>query len=259
VPLPSPEEEKKSTAPRYMVSYASFMTVLLAFFISLQGLGTQRSAALFHAGQGAFIYRLRTFGLGGVLQRLGGKSFLPGGGPRYAAPEGGDEPSDLRRIDPELEDAQRALEALQDEFDVQEPQRGVGYRVELSTPLTYGPDKPRMTAEEEAFLAELAPRLERVLLAKGFVIRIGAETARHEDADPGEALLALAAADQVRSRLIAQMTPAVRPLAATRLYSFCRPVLAGGRQSGPAGRLKVDIMLTKPYVPKEQQPGGKNP
>jgi hypothetical protein len=232
-----------------LVAYCSIMTLLLAFFIILQAFAPQQTGALFYAGQGSFIRALKTFGLGGVLDRVGGRAMNSAAGPRYLAPEGPSEPPRLRRIDPEIEEAQRALQTLEDQFDVREPKQATGYRVELSTPCTYGPGKTELTAEEQQFLKELAPRLQRVLLARGFVIRIGATLGPAQTGDVEQTRAALEAAGQVRQDLIASMSEAVRPVAARRTYSFCcRDSSDSDRPASEAGQLKIDVILTKPYV-----------
>lgn len=232
-----------------MVAYCSIMTLLLAFFIILQAFAPTQDEGLYKAGQGSFIRALKTFGLGGLWEPEGG-GMLPGQvGPRYRAPEGPEEPPDTRRIDPELEEAQHALQELEDQFDLRELREATGYRVELSSPCSYGPGKMTLTAREEEFLAELAPRLEPVVLARAFVIRIGAALPFLDRDEAERTRSALAAANQVRSKLIEEMSPASREVAARRIYSFFRWESAEtGRAEAQAGQLTIDILLTKPYL-----------
>ncbi|MHC4788740.1 MAG: flagellar motor protein MotB [Planctomycetota bacterium] len=256
MPFESGPEETKRGAPRYLVAYCSIMTLLLAFFIILQAFAPEQSEGLFQAGQGSFVRAIRTFGLGGIFERMGSRRLEGRGGPRYRAPEGQETPPRLRRIDPELEDAQMALEALEDQFDVQEPREATGYRVELSTPCTYGPDKDRLTPQEEQFIEALAPRLQRVLLARGFVIRVGAAL-RPGPGDPlAQTTAALDAAARVRESLIAAMDPRVHEMARARTYTFCRREAApSASPEAESGQLTIDILLTKPYAQALREEG----
>jgi len=249
-----PEEERKG-GPRYLVAYCSIMTLLLAFFIILQAFASEQSTGLFYAGQGSFVRALKTFGLGGVFDRAGGAMFQGRPGSRFRAAEGQEDPSQLRRIDPELEEAQRALQAVEDLFETHEPDDAVGYRVRLSTPCTYGPDKAGLTPEERQFLRALAPQLERVLRARGFVIRVGADVLPQGAGGAEEMESALAAAGRVRAELAANMSPQARELALRRLYSVARARRPGSRTEAGTGQLQVDILFTKPYVRQEEDKG----
>lgn len=241
------------------MAYSSIMTLLLAFFIILQAFAPEPSEGLYHAGRGSFVRALRTFGLGGLWDRVGGKMRQGTLGPRYLSPEGQTGLPGMRRIDPELEEAQLALEELEDRFDVRKLEDATGYRVELTSPCSYGPGKTEMTPEEEQFLAELGPRLERVVLARGFVVRIGTVIPFLESEELERTRSALAAAHRVRSRLIEHMSPSSRETAARRIYSFFRWESAeAGQESPELGQLKVDILLTKPHLeyPKQEGEGG---
>jgi hypothetical protein len=241
-----------------MTAYCAIMTLLLAFFIILQAFATVREEGMFYAGRGSFVRALETFGLGGVWERAGGR--LPEGqiGPRYRAPEGQDEPSGLRRIDAEREEAQRALRQLEKEFDVREPRRGTGWRVTLPTPFSYMSWPEEFTAEHEAFCEQLAQRLEPLIVARGFVIRIGAIVRGRAEQEAELSLQALRAARSVRGKLMAHMAPPVQARAATRVYSFCRRAVAeNGEARLPVTQLRVDIMLTKPYVEQFNEEGAR--
>ncbi len=232
-----------------MMAYCSIMTLLLAFFIILQAFAPVQHKGLFYAGKGSFVRALETFGLGGIWDRAGGRVAPGAVGPRYRSAEGQDDPSILRRIDAEREDAQRALEALEDQFDVQEPRYGVGWLVTLPTPFSYLDAEEEFGPEQEKFCQELAPRLQPLILARGFVIRIGAVLRGSDREELEQTRRALAAAQRVRQKLVDQMSPIVREAAATRFYSFCRRELPeNGHVGPPATQLRVDIMLTKPYV-----------
>ena len=222
------------------------MTLLLAFFIILQAFASVQEEGLFYAGQGSFIRALKTFGLGGVLNRRGGRMIQNTAGPRYRATEGSEMPPKQRRIDPEVEQAQQALAALEDQFDMREATGGVGYRVELSTPYVPQSAEGPLGEEERQFLEELAPRVESVLLARGFVVRITAVSAPGGADEAGRLGAGLASANRMREGLIAAMSPPARALAQHRIYSFVRT--DHNAPPGQATQLKVDILLTKPYL-----------
>jgi hypothetical protein len=230
---------------------------MLAFFIVLQTFGPAQAAASYHAGIGSFLGLMRPFGPGGVFEEGGGKVIHAETGPRYKAAEGQEEPPALRRIDPELEEAQLAMQALEEQFDVRAPQNATGYRVELSTPCTYQPGKEALTPEEAQFLEGLAIPLERVVMAKGFVVRLGTVLGARQAQEPGAMLAALTATARVRDRLIQGMSPAGRRLAAHRVYSFLSVESGLPRASAASGQLKIDILLTKPYARRLGEEGGK--
>lgn len=238
------------------MAYCAIMTLLLAFFIILQAFAPKQSAGMFYEGQGSFVWALESFGLGGIFDRSGGSVLRGRPGARYRTSEGQDDPSRSRRIDAELEEAQRALQSVQDMFETQEPEDAVGYRVELSTPCTYGPGKSSLTAEETQFLRDLAPQLERVVLARGFVIRIGADLAPGGPEGPAGVRQALECAGRVRDELVRNMRPAAREVARRRVYSLARTV-RGGEPAAATDQLKIDILLTKPFV-RRLEPGKGN-
>lgn len=229
--------------------YRSLFTLLLAFFISMATLGSEPGQPPGHKGMGSVIGGPRTFGGGGVFEQGGATMTHAQAGPRYKAAEGQEELPTMRRIDPELEEAQLAMQALEERFDVRTPQRAAGYRVELPTPCTYGVGKVSLTPEEEQFVAGLAAPLERVVLSKGFVVRVGVTLKPDEAEEPGARAAALAAVDRVRSALIEHMSPTARQVAARRMYCFLRPGFANKGRSGlETGQVEVSILLTKPYV-----------
>ncbi len=236
--------------------YRSLITLLLAFFISMATMGSQAGMPPGHKGMGSMIGGVQTFGGGGVFEHGGGKVLHGQPGPSYKASEGQEQPPTTRRIDPELEDAQLAMQALQDQFDVRTPLNAAGYRVELPTPCTYWRGKAALTPEEEQFLMGLALPLERVVLSKGFVVRLGVALPPGEAEESGGMTEALAAADRVRTALIGHMSASARSVAERRTYCFLRPQAAGRMQAprapapaaGPTGQVDVTILLTKPYV-----------
>ncbi len=236
--------------------YRSLITLLLAFFISMATMGSQAGMPPGHKGMGSMIGGIQTFGGGGVFEPGAGKLMHAQPGPSYKAPEGQEQPPTTRRIDPELEDAQLAMQALEDRFDVRTPLNAAGYRVELPTPCTYWRGKTALTEEEEQFLVGLALPLERVVLSKGFVVRLGVTLPPGDAEEPGAMTEALAAADRVRKALIGHMNPSARSVAERRTYCFLRPEAAGSTQArrapvpagGPAGEVDVTILLTKPYA-----------
>jgi hypothetical protein len=248
--VPKKETQKKGSAPRYIVAYSSLVTLLLAFFITLQSLATERNAAAYQAGRGSFIYRLKTFGLGGILHIPPGDVVPGSAGPRYGAPEEeAGPPPEGRRIDAEQEEAEQALKELQDRFAVQEPEQAIGYRIEFPIPCTYSPGKEQLTGEEQQFLRDLAARLERVVLARKFVVRVGAILHAAGDATPEQMGAALAAAGKVRAQIIASMGTAAQETAARRLYSYARTDRSDRRGAAEPGvALKLEILLTKPYA-----------
>jgi len=239
-----------------MTAYCSIMTLLLAFFIILQAFASVRQEGMFYAGRGSFVRALETFGLGGIWEKEGGKP-LPGElRPHYRTPEGQDEPTELRRIDAEREEAQRALSSLTDQFDVMEPRNGEGWRVTLPTPFSYMAADGEFNERQKEFCRQLARRLEPLVAARGFVIRIGAVLKGGDGVDVERARRALRAARRVQHKLVADMSPSSREAASRRLYSFCKPAVErAGPAEEPTTQLKVDIMLTKPYVRQVRDEG----
>jgi hypothetical protein len=232
------------------VAYCSIMTLLLAFFIILQAFATEQQAGLFYAGQGSFVRALETFGLGGLWDPPGARALRGESGPRYMSTEGQEDPPDERRIDPEMEEAQRALEAVSGLFDVQDLRPGSGWRVSLPTPFsTQVMDGTIDEGEEAQFCQDLARRVEPLMLARGFVIRVGTVLHCTAQEEPALAQSALAATENVRQKLLAGMSPAARQKAAGRMYSFCRRDPPLPHEAGaPTAVLRIDLLLTKPYA-----------
>lgn len=252
--MPTTEgEPPKKGAPRYIVAYCSIMTLLLAFFIILQAFATVQEEGLFYAGRGSFVRALKTFGLGGLWEpRKGGVTQGPPGA-RYRSTEGQEARPRQRRIDPEAEEAQRALEALEEQFDVRRPPRASGWCVTLPTPWSYQSGKVHLSPEEEEFCQELARRIVPLLLARAFVIRIGGILSCSPEEELEQTEKALQVAQQFRDRFIQHMTPQVRPLAADRVYSFCRKASEREQTALTAQTLTIDILLTKPYIHQLRQ------
>ncbi|MFO8008627.1 MAG: hypothetical protein R6V05_12925, partial [Candidatus Brocadiia bacterium] len=66
----------------------------------------------------------------------------------------------------------------------------------------------------------------------------------------------LQAAEDVRRKLIGNLSIRLQAAAADRIYSFCRRESPEEAPAGaPATHLRVDIMLTKPYVSRFQREG----
>ena len=248
--MPQEAEEPKKCAPRYLVAYCSIMTLLLAFFIILQAFASEQEEGLFYAGQGSFVRALETFGLGGLWDPPGASMLRGNIGARYMATEGGEDPPLERRIDPEMEDAQRALEAVSDLFDVQDLRPGSGWRVSLPTPFsTRAIDGTLDLGQEAQFCRDLARRLEPLMLARGIVIRVGTVLRCSAEQEQALTASALEAADQVRRMLLDGMRPAARQKAADRMYSFCRREAALPREArAPTAVVRIDLLLTKPYA-----------
>jgi len=112
-----PAEAKGSRpAPKYIVSYAAMMTILLAFFIMLNNLATVREYGLVGRGLGLFRKSFNSFGLPGILpgsrtpkglKSVGGK-FVPQDVP---SDEWG-RPLEGRLVDPDEHDLQDTVTAL---------------------------------------------------------------------------------------------------------------------------------------------------
>jgi len=225
------------------------MTLLLAFFIILQAFATVQSAGLFYAGRGSFVRALETFGLGGVLGPDSGPMLKGFPGARYRSAEGQEATPQERRIDPEAEEAQRALEALERDFDVRRPTHASGWRVTLPTPCSYRAEKQALTPEEKDFCRQLSRRLAPLLLARRFIIRVGCTIGPAVEREVEQTRLGLRAAGLLRDELIRSMPPRARQVAQERIYSFCGRPTAGGEEGVPPPRiLRVDILLTKPYT-----------
>jgi hypothetical protein len=234
------------------VAYCSIVTLLLAFFIILQAFATEQRTGLFYAGQGSFVRALETFGLGGLWDPPGARVLRDQTGARYLSANGQTDPPDQRRIDPEAEDAQKALASVSDLFDVQSLRPGSGWRVSLPGPFDSHPlDGGAPSPEEVQFCRELARRIEPLMLARGFVIRVGTVLQCTPEEEPALIGPALAAADGVRKELLAGMSPAARQRASMRVYSFCHRDAPLPHQGGaPASSLRIELVLTKPYADK---------
>ncbi len=224
------------------------MTLLLAFFIILQAFATEQEAGLFYSGQGSFVRALETFGLGGVWDRMGG-GLIPGRtGPAYPSAEGAAVPPEQRRIDPELEEARRALAALQEQFPTDRVDEGSGWRVSLPMPFREESFTEGFSAEERAFCSMLARRVETLILTRGFVVRIGAELADGGQVGPRQMQSALARSESVRQLMLQSMRPQVQQAAAGRLYTFCRRQPGTDAAASAEPKVRLDILLTKPYA-----------
>lgn len=233
------------------------MTLLLAFFIILQAFASVQKEGLFYTGQGSFIRALETFGLGGVWEGMGGPPVPGRSGARYRAPEGDERPPEERRVDPELEEARRAVAIIEDLFEVRKQQEGGGCRVSLPTPFVRREPGEEFTEEEKRFCRLLARRIQPLLLARGFVVRVSTHFHGEDRSDPRQVSRALAWAERVRRELLNAMRPEVRPAAADRLYAFCR------REPRPAPRdgteqLRIDLLLTKPFAKRLEEEVGRD-
>lgn len=261
--MPAPPPRKPSAdrdsdskgAPRYMTAYCSIMTLLLAFFIILQAFSSVKGDGLFYAGKGSFVRALETFGLGGVWDRGGGD--LTGGMPRphYLVPDGSDEPPRQRRIDQEREEARRALLTMQKAgLSVREPPHGAGWCVTLSTPFSFLEWDETFGPRHEEFCAMLAHQLEPLVAARGFVIRVTAVVGDAHEFPPDAVIRALSAAEKVRRKMVEKMSPRGREAARNRIYTFCRSREPNEQvDTDAASYLRVNVMLTKPYVKQMSQ------
>jgi hypothetical protein len=118
----------------------------------------------------------------------------------------------------------------------------------MPLPMAMGePGKP-FDPDEQRFCHALARRVEPLILARGFVIRVGAVLHVEDKAAPDAVLSALAEADRVREEFLKNMRPQVRKYAAGRLYSFCRQEAAEAEEEVAPSHLRVEVLLTKPYV-----------
>ena len=99
-------------------------------------------------------------------------------------------------------------------------------------------------------------RLEPLVVARGFVIRVTAVLNCSDQEEPQQTSRALAAARKVRQKLIDKMSRGVRKVAPGRLYSVCRRAVPENSHAElPPAQLRVNIMLTKPYVREFTQQG----
>jgi hypothetical protein len=232
------------------------MTLLLAFFIIMQAFAESQDEGLFYAGQGSFIRAIETFGLGGVWPTM--RTGLPGTaiGPRYTTAEGTKSVHRLRRIDPELENAQQALQTLRDQFYTRTPTDAEPWTVIFTTQASYGAGRLTLAPEDEEMLAEFARRLKgavRTLLGQWCMVRIGAVIYCTEEEEPEHARAALDAVREVKTRLLDAMPPSLRRKASPRFYTFCRRSPPESRPDKlVAGQLAVAVMLTK-YVSRTNE------
>jgi hypothetical protein len=247
---PQDIDDEKGGAPRYLVAYCSIMTLLLAFFIILQAFASTQEAGLFYKGQGSFIRAIETFGLGGVWDRLGGPAIPGQEAPAYKSEEGQEEPPTESPRDPEMEQARRAMAALEDLFAVARPREGSGWSVSLPTPFSWREPGAEFTEEEKAFCRTLARQLEPVLLARGFVVRVTTVVHGPDGAETAELMrTGLERAGRVREQILSSMREQLQEAAAPRVYSFARRADAEGVSPDETGaQLRVDLMLTKPYA-----------
>jgi len=112
----APLQESKPGAPKYIVSYAAMMTILLAFFIMMNNLATVREYGLVGAGLGVFRESFNAHGLPGILpgslraRKLAAEcgKFVPQDVPENVEGRTPDE----RLIEPPEQDLEEVLNAL---------------------------------------------------------------------------------------------------------------------------------------------------
>jgi len=237
------------------VSYGAFVTLLLAFFITLQAFGMKQSAGLFYTGQGSFIRSLQDFGLGRFWVVRGNAVSFGSGAPKYLATEGLESPPAERSIDPEFESAQEALHDLAVQFEVRDPKCS-GWKVVLSTPLTFGGGKTQLSSNEREFLKGFARRVVPSVLNGGYVIGVGAYFVSSDEREPELTEFASQSLEQVRRELLDNMAGEVRKRGATRIYSYARRVAEDEQHADlEEDKLAFDIVLTKPPVEAEETGG----
>ncbi len=166
------ESEGKSGPPKYIVSYAAMMTILLAFFIMLNNLSTQREYGLKGSGLGVFRKSFNSLGLPGILPRSDKPVSLKKSGGKYipadrGAVETGGKRYDGRLIKPEEYDLEETLMAR---LKTQE---------EVVLPLGMQPMEELSEASKErlASLARLIRRTDQTVVVRATMV--GGDGAPH--------------------------------------------------------------------------------
>jgi hypothetical protein len=248
------EKDEEPGPPKWLQLYRSLFTLLLAIFITMATLGPEKNGTPGFIGMGSMMQGMWAGGAGGVFQGGGGGPVDAQTGPRYKAPEGQEDPPTSRRIDPEMEEAQRAAQDLDKKFGVRSPHSDAGYNVVLFTPCAYTPGGGGLSPDKELFLADMAPLLENVMLGQGFVVSIAVCLPADLAGDPHAVSAALAAAQQIRGQLAANMSQAGGRAAGRQMYCYLQ--IAQPQEGTPAPTARqfpVQILLTKPTPTKLAQ------
>jgi len=77
-------DERRRSAPAYIVSFAALMTILLTFFILMCAMANEQECGLVGAGTGSFIHNINAFGLPGFLPGQRTAVDLGEGRPQFA-------------------------------------------------------------------------------------------------------------------------------------------------------------------------------
>ena len=250
------EKDEEPDPPKWLQLYRSLFTLLLALFITMATLGPEPNGTPGFIGMGSLLSGMWAGGAGGVFSKGGGGMVDAQTGPRYKAPEGQEEPPTSRRIDPEMENAEQAAQDLDKKFGVRSPHSDSGYNVVLFTPCTYAPGTGGLTPDKEQFVADMAPLLENVMLGQGFVVSIAVSLPANLANDPKSTALALAAAQNVRSQLVAGMGDAGKNAARRQMYCYLQIAQPqDGKPAPTAGQFPIQILLTKPTPTKLAESG----
>ena len=169
----SPAEENILEPPKYIVSYAAMMTILLAFFIMLNTLAEVKEYGLIGSGLGLFRLSFNSLGLPGFLQGGRKPTNLNAVGGRYmiekdeAEADQSGKPAEGRLINPDKRDLKEALLGLKKTEE----------KVVLPLDIPYA---PRLDKKSKARLSEIA-RLIRQRHAEVLVCATVPEGTGHSD------------------------------------------------------------------------------
>ncbi|MGI9516978.1 MAG: flagellar motor protein MotB [Pirellulaceae bacterium] len=130
----SKRERKPPSKPSnaYLISFGDTMTAMLAFFIVLNTLAKEQTGANLHAGTGSFITAINSMGLPGLFSGDSSKQVtqMQDASPKYMVnddqdsddPSGhgpDDEDNELRVVDRDMENMQRVIVELEQQFQVE--------------------------------------------------------------------------------------------------------------------------------------------
>ncbi|MBM3977589.1 MAG: hypothetical protein FJ299_11440 [Planctomycetes bacterium] len=184
------QEDPKPTIPAWLVSFGDMMTLILTFFILLVSMARQRDFALLASGSGAFVIRLKSLGMPGLMSNSEKLVIYNEARSRFGLPqvddlalaaEGYDEATALEVL------RAASADALEPRFEIVQPSVAI-----------FTPGTAELDSKAKHYLDLMAPTL-----LPGGKRRLVLEGHGEADADDARsARLALERAEAVRAYLI---------------------------------------------------------